>query len=170
MKALDHIESRTEVIISRCPLFVTITLPKSCHRKGPKKQKEIMERHLRLIFSNYAESAIGVYELTMKGNIHAHMFFQPRSFFDEIEFSTERAKLEAIVKLLSSELKRYSISDIQIIKNQANVYKYLIKEIHVTKQILQSKACFEYQRYIYRTEEELAQKLGLIPVDTNDLD
>lgn len=131
------------VPIDQYELFVTVTLPKSCYRKSPEIQAQIMKRYLHQVHSNYFEEITGCYELTLKGNVHAHFFgIYRKGLFEGIEFQNKKAQNNANIKLIFSQLKRYSISDVQAIKNHDQLYTYLNKELNVTAQIIKQKPTF----------------------------
>lgn len=138
MKTLDHIETAKE----NCKdysLFITITIPKSMNRKGPLRQKNYMDNYIKFLAQNFFESAVGAYECTSKGNIHAHLMVEPRNMFPNIQFETNEAYLKATVSILSANLKQRSICDVQIIKSLDNTYKYIHKDIEITQKIINAK-------------------------------
>lgn len=162
MKHLDHIECTVAHAEATYPLFLTITLPKCHYRKKARKQNEVMNRALPYLFADIADKVIGVKELTMKGNIHAHMLLRPRIFTNHL--TGNPLSLEDTVKIINNILKGGPISDLQIVKKHENVLKYLWKDIDITRQLIEAKPCFLWCRKISeeQAEENLATKLGLI--------
>lgn len=136
MLSLVHLESPLHQYTAQ--YFVTITLPPSMNRKGPKKQKECLDRMLKRVGANYFEHARGAYEFTQKGNLHMHIVAEPRDMFPDIHFANEKAQQKATITMLKSALNQFSINDIQIIKNMKNIYEYINKDINVTEKILGS--------------------------------
>lgn len=170
MFSLGHIQPPIEKF-SGFRYFITITLPKCHYKKGALKQSEVMDNMFRRIAANLFEEAYVSYELTLKGNIHAHAVIKVREFFEGITFDNEQAQDNANIKILSQALKQYSNSDVQRIKNVENVYKYLYKEIDITQRILgkspmryygrpatvakQVAENAEWTKYIIKLNEEL---------------
>ena len=114
------------------PYFCTITLPKCHYRKSALKQCEVMDNLLKRIGENFFAEAYGSYELTMKGNVHAHLICKLR---DGIQLKSN----EASVKMMSSLLKSYSNCDFQIIRNMENILTYIYKDIQETHDILKGE-------------------------------
>lgn len=125
--------------------FVTITLPPRHHRKGMKRQKEILDAYIKFIGNNYFEEARGIYEVTQRGILHAHLVVKVREFWEGLQFDSDKSKHNANIKMLSSALTQFSINNVQLIKNLDNVYEYLNKDVAITQKILQSSPyiCFK---------------------------
>lgn len=131
MLTLGHIRPTPEEA-KRCPYFCTITLPKCHYRKGAIKQCEVMDKLLKRIGENYFEFAFGCYEITLKGNIHAHIICKLR---EGVQLRSNMAS----AKMMSSFLKSYSNCDFQCIKNLENILTYIYKDIEDTHNILQGQ-------------------------------
>ncbi len=144
MTTLDHIEYSSDLLLDGYDMFVTVTLPKTHYRKGARKQSEVMDMLLKKIGNSYAESFVGAMELTVKGNVHAHLIFKCRELFPDIKFKDNAARLRAHVTMLSSCLKHYSICDVQIIKNMSNVDKYVRKDVDITSKIIGRNAYIRF--------------------------
>lgn len=156
MNNLDHIESMSADLVERYPMFLTVTLPKCHNRKGMEKQKSVLLKMMKHMFDNYAQDATGAFEFTLKGNVHAHCFFNPRQLFED----DVQVKLEIVVKILSSIFKKYSICDLQIIKDHQHVYNYITKDNEIMRKIM-NKPCFSYHRESHVDKRTIEQKLGL---------
>lgn len=145
--------------IEDCQLFCTITLPKTCYRKGPVKQAEIMLRHLKQIFLNYFDFMDGALELTNKGNVHAHFLGKYKEgFFEKLEFKDEFAKHRAYMLAIMSALKKFSIVDVQIAKDKNKIIEYYNKDIDVTAKIIERNPKFTFRKsFVLMPSETLDQ-------------
>lgn len=129
MYSLGHIQPKFETFCEDTLFFATITLPKCHYSKPLKAQINAMDKLLFRICGNYFHYAYGAYELTLKGNIHAHVGVKLREHFNHSDMNMS-------VKLMSSLLKQFSNCDFQLIKNHRNVYDYIYKDTNKMFEIL----------------------------------
>ncbi len=144
MKALDHIESPLEAYHT-CTHFITITIPSCMNRKGPIRQKEYMDRYLKHLGDNFFEFFYGCYEFSQKSNLHAHIVALPRDLFPNLVFTNGEVEKRATLIKLNAQLRTRSIVDIQLIKNTDNVFKYINKDVEITKAVLNKSPFLRYR-------------------------
>lgn len=107
-------------------LFITITLPPKAYRFKAAEQFMRVKPYLLDAFQAHAKEYCLIAELTGKGNVHFHGWFNPRY---------DKAAIFLLDTLKQRHLGMVKIND-EIIKETERTYRYMIKDLLTTKRLI----------------------------------